>query len=303
MGGVGYRYRIGLRRGWRSRVLLGIVFGLVAGLALAAAADARRTWSALPRALRAGDAADAAVAADATRLGIAGATAFADAVDRLPGVIASARTAGVDLAQVGPDGQLNTRLRNGTALGLMLDEAAFATVSRFRLLDGRLPALDRPDEVLINPELRALTGWHVGDQISDLQLFRLSDDNEDFEPIVGRGTPLALSVVGEARRVDEYASEADARVPRVYLTPAFGQAHPDPWFYLNELVRLRDGPVAMAAFRDGVGQLAAATPGAIASVSSTADGESFVRSARRPQVVGLWLFALVVLAGLVLVAG
>ena len=29
MGGVGYRYRIGLRRGWRSRVLLGIVFGLV----------------------------------------------------------------------------------------------------------------------------------------------------------------------------------------------------------------------------------------------------------------------------------
>src|SRR5436190_871556 len=84
---------------------------------LAAAVEARRTWSPLPRALRAGAAADAAVAADATQLGTDGATAYADALDRLPGVVASARTAGVDLGQVGPDGRLNQRLRNGTALG------------------------------------------------------------------------------------------------------------------------------------------------------------------------------------------
>src|SRR4051812_14574534 len=115
MAGVGYRFWIGLRRGWRGRVVLGVACGLVAGLALAAAADARRTWSALPRALRSGAAADAAVAADATRLGTDGATAYADALDRLPGVVASARTAGVDRAQVGPDGRRNQRVPNGAA--------------------------------------------------------------------------------------------------------------------------------------------------------------------------------------------
>jgi hypothetical protein len=303
VGGVAYRYRIGLRHGWRSRVLLGMACGLVAGLALAAVADARRTWSALPRALRDGAAADAAVAADATQLGTHGATAYADAVDRLPGVAASARTFGVDLGQVGADGQLNPQLRNGTALGLMLDEAAFTTVSRFRVLDGRPPALDRPDEVLINPELRAITGWHVGDRITDLTLFRLSDYNADFEPDPERGTPVALTVVGEARRADEYASDAEARVPRVYLTPAFGRANPVPWYYLNELVALDGGPGAVPAFRDAVSQLAATRPGGEASVSSIAEGEAFARSALRPQVVGLWLFAAVVLAGLVLVAG
>jgi len=51
---------------------------------MAAAADARRTWSALPRALRVGAAADAVVSANAEELGIGAATAYADAIDRLP---------------------------------------------------------------------------------------------------------------------------------------------------------------------------------------------------------------------------
>jgi ABC-type lipoprotein release transport system permease subunit len=303
VGGVGYRYRIGLREGWRSRAILGIACGLVAGLALAAAADARRTWSALPRALRAGAAADAFVAADATRLGLDGATAYADAVDRLPGVVASARTAGVDLAQVQPDGTLNRQLRNGTALALMLDQAAFTTISRFRLLAGRLPALDRPDEILVNPELAAVTGWRIGDRVTDLRLFRIGDFDEDSEPVVAQGTPLALTIVGEARRIDEYVVEPDGRIPRIYLTPAFQEAYPDPWFYLNEAVVLAGGDAAVPAFREAVNELAAAMTGAQASISRTGEGEAFAQSARRPQVIGLWLFAAVVLAGLVLVAG
>jgi hypothetical protein len=301
VGGVGYRYRIGLRRSWRSRVGLGIVCGLVAGLALAAAADARRSWSALPRALRAGAAADAAVAADADKLGIGGASAYADAIDRLPGVVASARSAGVDLGQVAPDGGLNLKLRTGTALGMLLDESAFTTVSRFRLLDGRLPGLDRADEVLVNPEIMAVTGWHVGDRVTDMKLYRMSD-MEDQEPIPSKGTAVSFTIVGEARRVDEYVDEPDARVPRIYLTPAFGQTYPDSWFYLNELVVLAGGSAALPAFRDAVAHLAAAAHAQVL-VSSIGDGEAFAQSALRPQVIALWLFAAVVLAGLVLVAG
>jgi hypothetical protein len=148
-------------------------------------------------------------------------------------VVASARSAGVDLGQVAPDGGLNLKLRTGTALGMLLDESAFTTVSRFRLLDGRLPRLDRADEVLVNPEIMAVTGWHVGDRVTDMKLFGMSD-MEDQEPIPSKGTAVSLTIVGEARRVDEYVDEPDARVPRIYLTPAFGQTYPDSWFYLND---------------------------------------------------------------------
>jgi hypothetical protein len=184
---------------------------------------------------------------------------------------------------------------------MLLDESAFTTVSRFRLLDGRLPGLDRADEVLVNPEIMAVTGWHVGDRVTDMKLYRMSD-MEDQEPIPSKGTAVSFTIVGEARRVDEYVDEPDERVPRIYLTPAFGQTYPDSWFYLNELVVLAGGSAALPAFRDAVAHLAAAAHAQVL-VSSIGDGEAFAQSALRPQVIALWLFAAVVLAGLVLVAG
>ena len=85
----------------------------------------------------------------------------------------------------------------------MLDEAVFTRVSRFRVLNGCFSVLDRSDEVFINLELRVVTGWHVGDRITELKLFRLSDYDDDSELIVARGIPVALTVVGEACRSDE----------------------------------------------------------------------------------------------------
>ncbi len=174
------------------------------------------------------------------------------------------------------------------------------SVSRFHVLDGRLPALDRADEVLV-PELLAVTGWHVGDQVTDLDLFRLGDEDKNLEPIPSEGTPVTFTIMEEGRRVDEYTSEPDSLVPRIYLTPAFGRANPDAWFLAERATYVLADGSAGVAFRDEVIKLTAATPHAQLLFTSIATGQAFTQSALRPQVIALWLFAAVVLAGLVLV--
>src|SRR5579859_545137 len=58
MGGVPLRLRAELRQQWRAWLALAVLLGIVGGIALAAAAGARRTDTAYPRLLRQSHAAD-----------------------------------------------------------------------------------------------------------------------------------------------------------------------------------------------------------------------------------------------------
>jgi ABC-type lipoprotein release transport system permease subunit len=294
-------YLAGLRNGWRGVLLVGLLCGIAAGSGLAAAADARRTWTAAPRLLEAQNTADAAVGVDATAMDPEAAVAFADAIDRLPDVASASRMAGVELDEVLPDGTFNPALRSNSGLGFLYD-AAVNELSRFRVLEGRLPAPDQPDEVMINRVMVDRTGWRVGDTIDSLRLYRLEDVDQNGEPVPAKGEPLQLRVVGIAARPDELLVERGDRIPRVFLPPAFGDAHPDSWFYINEYVKLRNGKTDAGALHDGVDALVAETPNAYTAISNVDDGRRAVAQALRPQVVGLWLLALVMLTAGALIA-
>jgi len=199
MAALAFRYVCGLRRQWRSWVLLSIVCGLAAALPIAVAANTRRTESALPRLLHQHHAPVAMVSADASQVGQAAAVQFLAEVGALPDVASRSRYAAVFLSLMTDDGSIDQRLQIGDAAGKVLDQAAMDDDGAFRLLHGRLPDPERADEVVANPEFLALTGWKVDDTVSSLRLYRFTD-MDDGEPIPTKGTQLHLTIVGEVRR-------------------------------------------------------------------------------------------------------
>jgi hypothetical protein len=287
---VAFRYRVRFRRYWRSWALLALLSGVALSLSIAAASDARRANSALSRALRAGNAADVVVNANETATGREASADYLAKVRELPGIAASGRIGGVNLGEVNDDGTLGTRLLFDSAVGKVLDEGAVDTVGTLRLLEGRLPAPGRADEVAVNPELITATGWKVGEHVTSLRLFRIEDLDENLEPDPSKGTPLALTIVGVARRPEELLQDA-SRLPQIYLFPAFATAYPDSTYYLNEQVRLSDGIDGVPAFREAVTALAGEYENNDLLFASFNDGYTSVQDALRPQVIAVWLLA------------
>ena len=97
MGAVWLRLRAELRHQWRAWLALAVLLGVIGGIALTAAAGARRTDTAYPRFLRASHAADLLVSP--ARSGFHG---YFRAVARLPEVSSSDATAFLQMALPGP---------------------------------------------------------------------------------------------------------------------------------------------------------------------------------------------------------
>ena len=290
MRAVWFYFLSSARRHWGSWLILAFACGLATSLSLAAAGDARRAWSALPRALRAGNVADADVSADESAMRPQDAEAFLAAVEHLDSVASSSRWGGVTLAEVA-SGQLVTRLLSTSALGKLLDDRA-ANVDMLRVLHGRLPAPGHPEEIVVNPTVLRITGWHVGDEITTLRLFRRGDVDENQAPIPTKGSLLRLRIVGEVRRPDELLSDATTRPPQIYLFPDFATAYPDSTSYIGSSVRWKDG-TDPTAFGDAVSALADPYGRNHTYVTEVSAAVSVVRSSLRPQVIAVWLLAAV----------
>ena len=298
---VRYRYLAGLRRGWRSWAVLALVSGLAAGLALTAVADARRTTSALPRAMRGARAADAQVSGDATKGNGPAANEYADAVSRLPDVTAATRVAAFFMARITPDGGVDTGLLSGHALGFVRIADAGEPLNQARVVQGRPAAADQPEEITINRVLADTAGWRVGQVVEDVRLYAPAEMTPDLEPDPARGTPVRLRVVGLVEPIDDLLAGGES-IPRAFLTPAFLHRHPDSLGYLMENVALRDGADGVDRFRREVAEVATAhdfQP----MITSSRDGLRDARSLLRPQIVAIWLLGLVLLAVVALLAG
>ncbi|MEO8696378.1 MAG: ABC transporter permease [Acidimicrobiales bacterium] len=296
MKAVAFRHRMRLRRYWRSWALLALLSGIALSLSTAAVADARRANSATSRALEAQNTADLVVNANETALGRDDTDAYLAAVDQLPGIAEAALVGGVDLAEVNDDGTLGTRLWFNSALGKLLDQTAVDTLSTLRVLEGRMPEPGRADEVMINSETVAATGWKVGDNITSLRLFRIEDLDEEQNPDPRKGTPLEFTIVGVARGPEELLSRED--LPQLYLFPAFAVAYPDSTFYRNLYVKLTDGAAGIPEFRNAVTELAGQFEHNQVLFGSFHDAYVGVQDALRPQIIAVWL-----LAGVLFVAG
>ena len=281
--------------------MLAFVLGVALSFTVGAAADARRTSSALDRLLSTSNAAHVAVAVDQSRFAPSVANRLLDQVDNLPQVAATSRLEGVYLEVTKPDGQFDRRFEIGSALGKLFDDHAIRAVNAVRLLEGRLPATDRPDEVVVNPEALALGGWHVGDVIDSFRLYRTNELDAEDEADPAKGTQLELTVVGVGRRPEEMIGDT-RRAPQVYLFPAFGRAHPGIGFYLIDYIRLHDGSADEQAFQQATARISATADGDPLLFSSYATAVDQAERANRPQVVAIWLMAAMFFAATVLFA-
>src|SRR5215472_5872043 len=130
-----------LRARWLGWIVLALLVALAGGVVLTAAAGARRTDSAYPRFLAASKASDVLVSPAGN-----GAGGYDNALARLPGAAAVAPLVGLQALPPGPGGKLD-----GAAVVVApLDGRFDRTLEIPKMLAGRPPRPDRPDEVMIN---------------------------------------------------------------------------------------------------------------------------------------------------------
>ena len=275
------------------------MLALAAAAALTAATGARRTDTAFSRALSSADAADANVSVTAETTGQK-ATKALDALERSPLIARHARYGGALLVAV-HNGQIDERYNSDSATGyLPFDTSAGVTISRFRVLHGRVASPDRADEVVVNEAFVHSVGLHVGDPITGLRVFGAGDFDESGQPIPTKGTPISVHIVGVVKPPEE------ALVPssvRIYATPALTRRFPTAPFYYQEPVRLARGPADLERLSALIERLQNQFPDSEIFVSSNREGLAKANRAADPIVNGLWILAALGFAVGLLLAG
>lgn len=273
-----------------------LLIGLLAGVVLAAVAGARRTETAYARYLDRAHAEDVVI----SEFGRSNPQyqEILDAVAALSSVEEVATT--VPLLALPHDREI--RLRDFEA---GVDDTFLYGVDRPKMVAGRLPDPDRPDEVFVNRVAARQLGLHVGDE---LELRALTTD----EYYAGG---VADESLGEWRRftvtgVGILPSEVVPIAPfdgsaAVVFTPAYLRDHPgeeSDYSYLH--IRLRDGPDAVPEFRRQLQGVLESTgiPVQIVPFVDAGARQAKVERSIRPQARALLLFgALLAVVGVIVV--
>lgn len=281
MGAVALRTRAVLRSRLRSWLGLAGLVGLVAGLVIAAAAGARRTDSAYERFLDRQRAADVFVD-NYPDPGVG--TVDPEAVERLPQVASSARAAFFFVGETGAVAPADSRLGRD--------------INRLKLLEGRLPARDRVDEMAVGFERARLLGWRVGTTVPLIEPQYAADAKR------AGVRNVRLRVVGIVAGPGDFPPLQTGE-PSIHLTAAFYRAYTGtPLFDEGAgqavIARLRRGAADVPAFQAGVDRLAGGKPSA---VSDEAQRNENTRRSLDLQAGALWLLAgLLALTGLVVLS-
>jgi hypothetical protein len=260
MGAVWLRARAQLRgRVWAS-LLLVLLAGLTGGVVLTALAGARRSEAALPRFLAASRTTEATVWFLGPRGGQPARTDLARelrVIDGLPQVRDAARVAALIMAVSDPAGP-------SRQLGFVgLDRPGDVAFGHPRLVAGRLPRPDRPEEAVVDEEF----AWRHALQVG--AVFRVGTyTRAQFGP-AGEGVPIPpkgaadLRLTGIVRFPDDLLPVAEGRdevdadeSSQLFLTPAFWRRYgPDLANYgIAIAVDLRRGPADLPAFTAAVQQ-------------------------------------------------
>jgi hypothetical protein len=212
MGAVRLLAAFELRRRWLSLLAVALMVALVVGTVAAALAGARRTSSSVERFRSWAHASDGWFQSNTV-----------EEAGALRAVLA-ARSEVTTVAQ--------RRLVNGFVLNRPISDIALVTdpegrygvnVDRPRVLSGRMPAADRPDEIALNELAARLAGVHVDDV---LQIKTWSE--RDLESLFGgngfpgfNGPRAGMKVVGVVRTPDGLPGEVARTSPYGLVSPAF----------------------------------------------------------------------------------
>jgi ABC-type antimicrobial peptide transport system permease subunit len=278
-----------LRARWLGWVALALLVGLAGGVVFTAVAGARRTDSAYPRFLAAAKASDVLIGPAGNGIS----SGYDEALANLPGVASVAPVVGLQALPLEPDGKLD-------AAGVVtapLDGRYGRTLEIPKMVAGRQPSPDRPDEVMINQT--GAQALHVGVG-SHLEMGAAPNSGPGpirrlAERVVGimvdRGSVVPVNQLDGVTNI--VASEALLRElgPR-YI--GFDGAY----------VKLRPGYTVseVSARAQALANKYPATRGQIFVADLAAQAAAVERSIR-PQAVTLALFALVLAVTALLVVG
>ncbi|HYA51236.1 MAG TPA: ABC transporter permease, partial [Streptosporangiaceae bacterium] len=285
MGAVWLRLRAELRHQWRVWLALAVLLGVIGGIALTAAAGARRTDTAYPRFLRASHAAQLAVFPP--RSGFGG---YFRAVARLPEVSSSASAAFLQMSLPGrgasPYSGLTAEASPVGGDGVALD--------RVKVLAGRLFDPADPRAVMISQQLADQEHLRPG---GTLHLIGYPQRGPRAD--VRHAVRLAFRVSGVVAFTDQIAAPS---YPRLLLTPAFARTRQAMSFNPAGgalYVVLRPHADA-AAFTRQATALAARYRVGNPQIAHLATTYAAVQRAIRPEAAALAIFA--ALAGLIMLA-
>jgi ABC-type antimicrobial peptide transport system permease subunit len=206
MGAVWLRLRAELRHQWRAWLALAVLLGVIGGIALTAAAGARRTDTAYPRFLRASHAAQLAVFPALSGFG-----GYFRAVARLPEVSSAASTAFLQMSLPGPGASPFSGL---TAEASPVGDDG-VSLDRVKVLAGRLFDPADPHAVMISQSLADRERLRPGGTLH-LIGYPQRGPNADVKHAVR----LAFRVSAVVAFTDQIAA---ASYPRLLLSPAFAR--------------------------------------------------------------------------------
>lgn len=281
-----------LRAGWRGWAALALLTGLAGGAVLAATAGARRTDSAFPRFLRDTNSAQVLVGPALSGVG----DGFDLAVGRLPGVVQIAPVVGLNSQPLTRAG----RLDEAAEVAVPLDDRLANVLERPRMLAGRQPRPDRPDEVMVDQIAAGPPLYlHVG---STLRLAALGN-SKGSQPRY-----LTEHVVGiEVLRDSIVPVNVLAQTAYIQGSSAlYRELGPDYQAFDGDYVQLAPG-TSVSRFTAEATRLAAqrryqATGGQL-FVSDESVQDATVERSIRPQALALAIFALVLAVTALLVVG
>ena len=210
--------RADVRRRWRSLVVLGLLAGITAGLAMATFAGARRTDTALARLDKVTNAPDAIIFASQVQ-------DFHPDWARLEARPEVAQLAVWDLFFCNIDGQ------EGGLLMASAGDGWLSSIDKPVVLAGRMFNPKSDDEIVVNDELASAEGVRIGD-VLHVQSYAL-----DQPEAVGarHGPTMNLRVVGVVRTAEELLF-----VPEVLVSPGvIAKYQNEAVFDPNAVVRLR----------------------------------------------------------------
>lgn len=254
MGAIFLIGRSEIRRRLRSLIGLALLVSLVAAVVLTALAGARRTETSFDRFREASNASDVWVQVS----DFEPAAEVVAAMDDLPMVDVAAgwRIAPADPLE-GPDDTADFALV-GDPLGRYGID-----IDRPRMIEGRMPAPDALDEVLLTRSAAETFGLSVGDQLvvqtfspADLEALVTSDGFPGLN-----GPELELAVVGVGLWPEELGGRAQSSSLAGVVSPAFDAAHLDDvgsW-PISTRIRLATGPDQVTALTEAVRAIAGDT--------------------------------------------
>jgi ABC-type lipoprotein release transport system permease subunit len=275
---VWFRSWVDFRARWRSWLGLSLLVAVSTGVVLFTVAGARRTDTAWDRLAAKTNAHDALVIGQQFDFDLAAVARLPEVSDSAPGAYVAAAT------------NLSAPMEMTPLVSV--DGGFFGRIDRPKIIDGRRPDPDRPEEVGITPPVAAKHNLRVGSTIvlRGLTPSQFVQALSGGEPSSPEGPHVELRVVGiEVSANEGELVESTRSGDNLHLTPAFYRAYEGRIGMGPALVvQLKRGIADQSSFELGVERIAA---GRSVQLTTQSDEGSQVRHAIHTQALALELFA------------